>query len=95
MEKKVFFSEQDQTFNIRFSDATQTLGVRFKDVQPITEYVGGELYGGSYEITPKINAQEMQTEGKTMLENVTIKSIPFHKVGNASGGNTVHIGDDI
>ena len=92
MEKKIFFSEPDQTFNIRFSDATQTLGVRFKDVQPITEYVGGEVYDGAYEVTPRLQKQALFTAEKVMLHDVTINEIPIVKVSNTSGGNTVVIG---
>ena len=84
MKRKVFFSESVQSFK-----------TSFKEVQAITEYVGGEPYHGDYEITPKVNAQEMQTEGKIMLDNVKIKSIPFYNVSNTSGGSTVHIADEV
>lgn len=78
-----------------FSESNQSLRVSFKEVQPITEYIGGEPYDGSYEVTPKVNAQEMQTEGKIMLHDVTIKSIPFYDVSNTSGGSTVYIADEV
>ena len=79
---------------VRFTE-DKPFRVTFGTIQNITEYVGGEVYDGTYEVTPKVNAQEMQTEGKIMLHDVTIKSIPFHKVSNQSGGNTVHIGDEL
>lgn len=95
MRRKISFSESNQSFNVRFAETDQRLKVHFKGVQPITEYIGGEPYDGEYEITPRVDAQEMQTAGKVMLDNVVVKSIPFHKVSNASGGNTVHIGVEL
>lgn len=59
--------------------------------------VGGmiqqESYNGSYEITPTIEQQILQTKNKTMINDLTIKSIPYSEVTNTSNGITVTIGE--
>ena len=58
--------------------------------------VGGtirqESYDGSYEVTPTIEQQILQTKNKTMINDLTIKSIPYSEVTNTSNGITVTIG---
>lgn len=58
--------------------------------------VGGmikqESYNGSYEIIPTIEQQILQTKNKTMINDLTIKSIPYSEVTNTSNGITVTIG---
>lgn len=59
-----------------------------------TDIIGGnaEEYNGSYEVTPKLEEQTLQTAKKVMREDVTIKEIPIFTVTNSSGGNTIIIG---
>lgn len=52
-------------------------------------------YEGSYEVTPKEEAQVMYTAGKHMVENTTINAIPIFNVSNTAGGSTVYIGSII
>ena len=52
-------------------------------------------YTGEYEVTPKIDGQQLETKHKYMTDDVTIHAIPFFEVGNTSGGNTVFIADEI
>ena len=58
--------------------------------------VGGiikqESYNESYEITPSVSQQILQTKNKTMINDLTIKSIPYYEVTNTSNGITVTIG---
>ena len=58
--------------------------------------VGGtirqESYDRSYEVTPTIKQQILQTKNKTMINDLTIKSIPYSEVTNTSNGITVTIG---
>lgn len=49
-------------------------------------------YPGSYTVTPALTAQQMQTAGYMMRENVQIEAIPIESVSNTAGGNTVIIG---
>ena len=59
-----------------------------------TDVIGGdtEEYKGSYEVTPKLEAQTLPTALKVMRNDVEIKEIPITSVSNSSGGNTVIIG---
>ena len=70
---------------------SQTLDVGFEQVQTITEYVGGELYEGEYEVTPQFDEQTLPTKEKVMRDDVTVKAIPISRVSNTSGGTTVYI----
>ena len=53
--------------------------------------VGGmiqqESYDGSYEVTPTIGQQILQTKNKTMVNDLTIKSIPYSESDNSAGGS--------
>lgn len=81
MRIRVRFSE-DKQFNV-------SLGV----TQNITEYVGGEVYDGAYEVTPRAQEQALLTAEKVMLHDVTIKEIPYREIPNVGGrGMTVKIG---
>ena len=68
-----------------------------KKVTIITDIIGGnvEEYKGLYEVTPKIEEQTLQTASKVMRNDVKINKIPFFKVSNDSGGNTVFIGSEV
>lgn len=46
----------------------------------------------NYTITPSTLEQTLDTKGKFMQNDLTIKEIPYYEVSNTSGGNTVHIG---
>ena len=58
-------------------------------------FIGGEEYKGSYEVTPKVEAQTIPTKDKVLIEDMTIKAIPIFKVSNTTGGNTVFIGNEV
>ena len=47
--------------------------------------VSGDVYQGTYEITPKIIAQYFYTKDKTMKDNVTVYEIPYHETTNEYG----------
>lgn len=52
-------------------------------------------YEGPYEVTPKVEAQTLETAGKIMQSNVEIHKIPYFEVDNTSGGSTVYIAKDL
>lgn len=56
---------------------------------------GGEPYTGDYTVTPKVTAQTLGTQGKTMTDDLTIKAIPYAEVTNISNGKTVTIGNEV
>ena len=80
---------------VRFQENNRSFKPVFGEVHTVTEYVGGELYNGSYTITPGIWEQKMATRSKIMTDDVTVKAIPYYEVSNPSGGNTVFIGAEI
>lgn len=54
-----------------------------------------EQYEGEYEVTPLVTAQKLPTKKKVMIDDLTVKEIPFFDVSNNSGGTTVYIGEEI
>ena len=49
-------------------------------------------YDGSYEVTPRVYAQSLDTDGKLMSDDVTVHEIPVTSTSNLQGGLTVLIG---
>ena len=66
-----------------------TMAVYFGEIVPIGDI---PAYTGEYEIDPKFTAQKLATNGKKMLDDVTVEAIEVQRVSNASGGKTVYIG---
>ena len=58
----------------------------------IPSAVGVETYDGSYEVTPRLYAQSLDTDGKLMQDDVTVYEIPISHTTNPTGGLTVLIG---
>lgn len=81
--------------DLQFDQSENNLSLKFGEVQTITEYVGGEPYEGNYTVIPKVEEQKMETKGKVMIDDVTVKSVPFFEVSNTSGGNTVYIASEV
>lgn len=82
-------------FRVSFKQSVQKLPVEFKDVQIIAGDADVERYTGSYEITPKVDAQTMPTAQKFMTDDVTVKAIPIFDVSNDAGGNTIFIASEV
>ena len=95
MKLKVRFSESANKIPITFGETAQRLSASMGEVHTVTEYIGGEKYTGAYEVTPKVEAQRMATKDKVLVDDMTIKAIPFFNVGNTSGGSTVFIGNEV
>lgn len=51
-----------------------------------------QSYGGEYEVTPRLYAQYLDTDGKYMEDDVTVYEIPITRTSNQYGGQTVVIG---
>ena len=81
--------------NVRFRKSETRIKAHFGEVTEVKEYIGGELYKGSYVVTPAVDAQTLPTAEKVMEEDLKIKAIPFFNVGNNSGGSTVYIGNEV
>lgn len=52
-------------------------------------------YAGPYDVTPKIEAQTLETARKYMTDDVNIKAIPFFETSNTAGGQTFYIGTEV
>lgn len=52
-------------------------------------------YAGPYIVTPKVEAQTLETARKIMTDDVNIKAIPFFDTSNIAGGQTIYIGVEV
>lgn len=66
-----------------------TMEVDFGEIVPIDTL---PAYTGAYDVDPKFEAQKLATNGKKMLDDVTVEAIEVQRVSNTSGGITVYIG---
>lgn len=84
------FEEEDEGFQLGFEESTDSFSVGFEE----GIFTGGglPLYTGAYEVTPKIEAQKLDTANRSMEKDVTIHAIPYYEVDNASNGQTIVIG---
>ena len=57
-------------------------------------YYNADPYTGEYVVTPKVDQQTMPTRNKQMLDDVTVRSIPYYETSNASG-TTVYIAAEL
>lgn len=89
------FEAESKAFDAQFKQGSQAFTADFGQVQTVTEYVGGELYEGEYEVTPQFDEQTLPTKEKVMAADVTIKAIPVYRVSNTSGGITVYIANEV
>ena len=77
---------------MRFSESSQRIPVHFKELQLVGTGSQLENYEGPYEVTPKITAQTLETKQKFMDKDIQIREIPYYRVSNIKGGDTVTIG---
>lgn len=89
----VEFKDNSISVPVKFSESVAGDKAIFSEVQTVN--VGGDPYEGDYVVTPKVDQQIMSTKGKVMVQDVTIKQIPFFKTSNTSGGSTVYIAKEI
>lgn len=55
-----------------------------------------ESYDGDYIVIPKaFKEQVLETKGKKMEDNVTVKEIPYYETSNIDGGETVYIAGEV
>lgn len=95
MRFNVKFNHTDQKLHVKFEKVSKAIDINFEGLQQITGEPEVEIYTGSYEITPKVDAQTMTTAQKFMTDNVTVKAIPFYDVSNTAGGKTIYIGNEV
>lgn len=69
---------------------------KFGSFQTVTTLLDSlDWYEGDYEVTPKPEAQTLQTAQKTMRDDMTVKAIPYFDVSNTAGGKTIYIGSEV
>ena len=77
---------------MRFNESSQRISVHFKELQIVGTGSQLEKYEGPYEVSPQITTQTLETKQKIMDEDIQIREIPFCRVSNIKGGETVTIG---
>lgn len=61
----------------------------------LPSHTGGVPYEGEYEVTPSAhNAIVLETDGKTMTDDVTVFKIPYYETSNLTG-KTVYIASEV
>jgi hypothetical protein len=81
-------------FPVKFGTNDKSFGLGFGQVQ-VVHGNGLPPYEGEYEVTPKVEAQTLNTAQKYMVQDLTVKEIPCYKVSNNAGGNTVYIAKEV
>ena len=81
--------------NVIFEEKCTQFDVQFENLQKVTEYIDADPYTGSYDVTPKVEEQELLTKKKLMTDNVRIRSIPIYEVSNQADGETVYIATEV
>lgn len=79
------------TFNATFIESNN-LSATFE-----TQIISSDhpTYDGAYEVTPSAHeAQILETEGRVMEDDVTVRIIPFFQTSNISG-DTVYIASEV
>lgn len=67
-------------------DFTEELDFELDSVVVIQE---GEIYTGSYEVTPMTYPQYLETQNKMMTDDVTVYEIPYSETSNVYGTTVV------
>lgn len=71
---------------------SSAVNMRVKDVSTVK--IIPNAYEGDYILTPKIEEQKFPTAEKYMLDDVTVKAIPYYETDNQLG-TTVYIGNEV
>lgn len=76
-------------FRISFGKESGDFGLSFGEMINAGQF---PLYDGKYEVTPKIEAQQLKTTNRSMEQDVTVHAIPYYEVDNEYNGQTIVIG---
>ncbi len=61
----------------------------------VKEYIDAPVYTGEYVVTPLAHEQTvLETTGKRMADDVTVREVPYYEVSNLTG-KTVYIANTI
>lgn len=92
-ELSVTFSDEELALDVEF-DAGSDFKVDFGEIQKIVS-ADVPVYEGEYEVIPTPEGQTLETAGKLMESDTTVKAIPVYEVSNAAGGTTVYIANEV
>lgn len=83
-----------ETVRVRSASAGDVIKVAVG--QGVAVYPDAPVYQGDYIVIPKA-AEEvtLATADKLLLDDITIKEIPYYQTSNQSGGETVYIGSEV
>lgn len=68
-------SSNDETFFLDILDSDE-LDFIIESGTAIVNYIEGEIYSGSYVVTPSSMPQTLSTENRVLLQDITINAIP-------------------
>ena len=88
---KVAFQENDSILKVAFAENSSLIQVDFGEIYELGSGEAAE-YAGPYSVTPAAAEQILVTEQRIMRRNLVIREIPYHRVSNIQGGDTVTIG---
>lgn len=96
MRLRVKFYEADQFIPLKFdfSEVEQKIPLQFENIQEV-HIAGKGAYDGPYTVIPTVDEQKLETAQRILLEDVTVKAIPYYAVSNVSGGTTIYIADTL
>lgn len=89
---KVAFQENDSILKVAFAENSSLIQVDFGEIYELGNGEAAEEYTGSYTVTPAAAEQILATEQRIMRRNLVIREIPYQRVSNKQGGDTVIIG---
>lgn len=99
MQKAIQIELKEKSIEIELKETELQADLQDKktefDMSNLISLYDGKEYEGSYEITPKISSQTLQTKGRVMAKDMQVKEIPYFEVSNISNGNTVYIGKEL
>ena len=89
------FSSNATLHKVSFEKSTHTFNVAVDETVYVDRVVDCEVYEGEYEVTPKVNSQQLHTANKLLEEDLKIREIPKYSVSNPAGGNTIYIASEV
>ena len=88
---KVTFQENNSILKVAFAENSSLIQIDFGEIYELGNEEAAE-YEGSYDVTPAAAEQILATEQRLMRRDLVIREIPYHRVSNIKGGDTVTIG---
>ena len=91
----VEFGNTEQSMEAVLAGSGNVLTADFESALKIVVSDAHEHYAGDYTVIPQTEAQVLPTKDRIMVDNVTVKAIPYYETDNTQGGSTVYIGSEI